>query len=36
MPSRFGSPAKRKLTTEEARKILENAAGYFEVLIKWD
>lgn len=27
---------KRKLTAEEARKILENVVGYFEVVIKWD
>lgn len=27
---------KRKLTTEEARKILEDVVGYFELLIKWD
>jgi hypothetical protein len=27
---------KRKLTTEEAREILENVVGYFQVLIKWD
>jgi hypothetical protein len=27
---------KRKLTTEEARRILENVVDYFEVLIRWD